>query len=76
MKKIHVTLRRKALKSGRISLYLDFSPAVTDPKTGETYRREFLKLYLMPKPKNAIKKTQIQKIYVGLNLFVRTDLMS
>jgi len=56
MKKIHVTLRRKALKSGRISLYLDFFPAVTNPKTGETYRREFLKLYLIPKPKNAVEK--------------------
>jgi len=56
MKKKHVTLRIKALKSGRISLYLDFFPAVTDPITGETYRREFLKLYLIPKPKNVIEK--------------------
>lgn len=57
MKKTNVTLRKKVLSDGRISLYLDFYPPILDTETNKQTRREFLKLYLFQKP-----KTQIQKI--------------
>ncbi|URC11660.1 site-specific integrase [Flavobacterium sp. B183] len=56
MKKINVTLRRKLLADGRISLYLDFYPAILNPETNKHTRREFLKLYLFEKPKKQIQK--------------------
>ena len=42
----NVTLRKKVITKGRESLYLDFWPPVTDPKTGRKTRREFLGMYL------------------------------
>ena len=51
-----VTLRKKKISKGRVSLYLDFYPAITDPKTGEETRREFLKMYLYEKPKEPVDK--------------------
>lgn len=57
MKNINVTLRKRKLPSGRITLYLDFFPPVYNPKTGKFFRREYLGLYLEPKPKNSIEKT-------------------
>lgn len=56
MKNINVTLRKRKLPSGRITLYLDFFPPVYNPKTGKFFRREYLGLYLEPKPKNSIEK--------------------
>lgn len=45
---IKVKLRQKPLKNGRQqSLYLDFYPAIIDPKTGKPTRREFLGLYII-----------------------------
>jgi len=52
---IRVTLRNKKIKNNQSSLYLDFYPAVR-LKTGKTTRREFLKLYVYTKPKNAAQK--------------------
>lgn len=52
---IRVSLRKRPLKDGRLSLYLDFYPAVIHPKTGKETRREFLKLYIS---KNATKKNE------------------
>jgi integrase len=52
MKKINVTLRKRKLPSGKITLYLDFFPPVYNPKTHKQYRREYLSLYLVPNPKN------------------------
>lgn len=43
---IKVKLRQKPISCNRLTLYLDFYPAVTNPKTGKQTRREFLKLYL------------------------------
>lgn len=52
-----VNLRQKAISKGRQSLYLDFYPAIPDPKKpGKTTRREFLRLYLFDKPRNPIDK--------------------
>lgn len=56
MKNINVTLRRRTLPSGKITLYLDFFPAVYNPKTREFSRREYLGLYLVAKPKSNIEK--------------------
>ncbi len=41
-----VKLRQKAISGGRQSLYLDFYPAIPNPETGETTRRQFLNLFL------------------------------
>lgn len=41
-----VTLRKKKLKSGKHSLYLDFYPPITHPETGKQTRREFLNIIL------------------------------
>ncbi|NHM02535.1 tyrosine-type recombinase/integrase [Flavobacterium difficile] len=46
-----VTLREKTLKTGKISLYLDYYPPIINPKNGTETRREFLKLYLIENPK-------------------------
>lgn len=51
-----VTLRQKAISKGRKSLYLDFYPPIQHPKTGKPTRREFLGIYIMAKPKNALHK--------------------
>ncbi|WP_245895586.1 tyrosine-type recombinase/integrase [Flavobacterium album] len=52
MKRVTVTLRNKPVSKGRVSLYLDFYPAVFVPEIGKKTRREFLKLYLHEKPKS------------------------
>jgi integrase len=52
MKRVTVTLRDKPITKGRLSLYLDFYPAVFIPEIGKKTRREFLKLYLYEKPKS------------------------
>ncbi len=46
-----VKLRKKSISDGRVSLYLDFYPAIEHPDTGKSTRREFLKIYLFEKPK-------------------------
>jgi integrase len=43
---IKVHLRTKEISKGRLSLYLDFYPAIENPKTGNLTRREFLNMYL------------------------------
>lgn len=44
------------MTSNRHSLYLDFYPAIPNPKTDEPTRREFLGLYLYDKPKTPFDK--------------------
>lgn len=43
---IKVTLRKKFISKGRHSLYLDFYPAILQPETGKSTRRQFLNMYL------------------------------
>lgn len=50
-----VSLRRKRISKGRLSLYLDFYPAITNKETGEKTRREFLGMYIF-EDKNELKK--------------------
>lgn len=56
MKNIKVTLRKRTLPSGKITLYLDFFPPVYNPKTREFSRREYLGLFMVSKPKNNTEK--------------------
>lgn len=51
-----VTLRTKPISGRRLSLYLDFYPAITNPETGQLTRREFLKLYLYDKAQNPVER--------------------
>lgn len=54
---VKVTLRKKKISKGMISLYLDFYPAIPDPKgTGKLTRREFLNLHLHEKPADVFEK--------------------
>ncbi|ABQ05727.1 phage integrase family protein [Flavobacterium johnsoniae UW101] len=56
MKKTNVTLRKKKIANGKLSLYLDFYPPIQNAETNELTRREFLKLYLFDKPKDQLEK--------------------
>lgn len=46
-----VTLRQKPLKTGKISLYLDYYPPIIHPETGKETRREFLNFHILKNPK-------------------------
>jgi integrase len=47
--KVNVHLREKKLKDGSRSLYLDYYPAIPNPKKpGQFTRREFLNIYILP----------------------------
>lgn len=56
MKRIRVTLRKKSISNGRLSLYLDYYPPFFNSESGNYSRREFLKLYLIAKPSSQIEK--------------------
>ena len=49
-------LRKKKIKNGKESLYLDFYPPIIHPVTGKPTRREFLKLHLFEKPKSELER--------------------
>lgn len=51
-----VKLRQKPLADGRLSLYLDFYPPITDQVTGKKTRREFLQLHIWEKPKGSLQR--------------------
>lgn len=46
-----VTLRKRELPSGKITLYLDFYPAIRNPRTMQMSRREYLGIYLVKNPR-------------------------
>lgn len=56
MSKNIVTLRKRAISKGRISLYLDYYPPVWDEESNNYTRREFLKLYIYQKPADQYQK--------------------
>lgn len=62
---IKVKLRQKEISGKRQSLYLDFYPPISHPKTGEPTRREFLGLYIFEKAKTPFDK-QHNKETLGL----------
>jgi len=64
-------LRKAKLDTGKYSLYIDYYPPVWNPHTLRYTRREYLKLYLYPKPKTDLEKQEnalaiqiAEKIYV------------
>ena len=50
-----VTVRQAKLKNGKISLYLDYYPAIRNPKTMKMSRREYLGIYIYANPKNQME---------------------
>ena len=40
-----VTVRQRKLAKGKVSLYLDYYPAIRHPRTGRMTRREYLGIY-------------------------------
>lgn len=58
MSKSIVTLRKKTISQGRMSLYLDFYPPVWNEDSNCFTRREFLKLYVYQKPANQLQKME------------------
>ena len=58
-----VTLRKRELPSGKITLYLDFYPAIRNPRTMALSRREYLGIYLVKNPKTPLeRKTNAEKL--------------
>ena len=53
MAAVKVTLRKREYPSGRVSLYLDFYPAIRNPRTMQMTRREYLGIYIMKSPRTA-----------------------
>ena len=51
------SLRKKKIKNGKESLYLDFYPAIIHPVKGSLTRREFLGLYIYTRPKTEDERT-------------------
>ncbi len=43
---VKVTLRQEKLRSGKVSLYLDYHPPIWNPHIKKMSRREFLGLYM------------------------------
>lgn len=58
MSSTKVTLRKRELKSGKITLYLDYYPPVRNPRTMEMSRREYLGMYLIKNPRTPFEKSQ------------------
>ena len=48
----NVTLRQRVISNGRISLYLDYYPAIRNPYTMKMSRREYLGIYIYANPKS------------------------
>lgn len=51
-----VTLRRRAIKDGKESLYLDYYPAVRNSETMQMTRREYLGIYIYQRPTNEMQR--------------------
>jgi integrase len=51
-----VTLRKKPIKGGKLSLYLDYYPPIIN-KDGKETRREFLKMHIFENPANSEQKS-------------------
>ncbi|RKR84404.1 site-specific recombinase XerD [Mucilaginibacter gracilis] len=51
-----VTLRKKPISKGRNALYLDYYPPVPNPDTGKLVRREYLKIYLIDRPRTELDR--------------------
>ena len=60
-----VTLRQRLLPSGKITLYLDYYPAIRNLKTNRSQRHEYMGIYLYGNPSNQVQrnfnKTMLEK---------------
>jgi integrase len=59
------TLRKKKLKNGKLSLYIDYYPAVWNPVTKAYTRREFLNLHIHAHPVTSLE-VQENKLYLDI----------
>ena len=72
----NVTLRQKALRNDRISLYLDYYPAIRNPYTMKMSRREFLGIYLYAKPRNEQQRMGEDNVLMNRHLHIKaTELL-
>lgn len=51
-----ISLLRRPITNGRLSLYLDFYPAIRVPETMKMTRREYLGIYIFAKPHNEMER--------------------
>lgn len=51
-----VSLLKRPITNGRMSLYLDFYPAIRNPETMQMTRREYLGIYIFAKPRNDFER--------------------
>ena len=51
-----VTVRKRPISNGQTLLYLDFYPAIRNPKTGKLSRREYLGLYIYTNPTDGFQQ--------------------
>lgn len=51
-----VSLLKRPITNGRMSLYLDFYPAIRNLETMQMTRREYLGIYIFAKPRNDFKR--------------------
>ena len=49
-----VTVRQRAIWNNRISLYLDYYPAVRNPETMQMSRREYLGIYIYAQDRKSV----------------------
>ena len=59
---VKVTLRQEKLRSGKVSLYLDYYPPIWNPHIKKMSRREFLGLYLYDEPKDRFERDYNEEI--------------
>lgn len=69
----NVTLRQRVISNGRISLYLDYYPAIRNPYTMKMSRREYLGIYIYARPKNEIERDFINELFL---ILLKTSLPS
>ena len=62
-----VTVRKRPIKNGQVSLYLDFYPAIRHPKTGKPTRQELLTEKAIRKSVYTMKKQLMKKQNMLLN---------
>ncbi|KAA8484938.1 integrase-like protein [Arcticibacter tournemirensis] len=58
-----VTLRKKPIAKGKLSLFLDIYPPVPHPETGKVVRKHYLKLFVYSKPKTETERFHNKETY-------------
>ena len=60
-----VTLRKRAVRDNKLSLYLDYYPPIRIPETMKESRRESLGIYIYKSPKNQMELERSEERRVG-----------